>query len=160
MKDTTTALVIGGGLAAWFLLRKPVAHVTTDYGFDLSPYGGQADYPNTIKIFAQAIARAEGFYLRDSIPSRAHNPGDLKLAGRETLAGTSITRFADDNQGWTALYRQLWIILTGQSDYYTPDMSIEDMAAVWTATDPDAWARNVAMFAGVDPKTPVWQVLT
>lgn len=169
----TAAVVIIGAAGAYLLLKRPAAifgpseddgvltpSVTTSEGYDLEPYGGPTTYPQPIIRFAQAIAKQEGFYLAGSIPNRANNPGDLKLPGQATLAGTSITVFESVDQGWTALYRQLWLILKGGSSYYNLDMSIDEMSRVWTATQQGPWAANVSSYLGVAPSTPLWQVLT
>lgn len=160
---TNTAITVGAAIAAlyWFRTqasRQPIATVTTSEGFDLSPYGGPITYPQGIKDFAQAIARAEGFFTRGSIPQRAHNPGDLKLPNTPTIGG-GITVFPNDAAGWTALYKQLYRILIGQSDWYSLDMSIADMAHTWTTTQADAWGANVAHFLSVDPDVKLWEVL-
>lgn len=162
---TRNALITAGAaIAALYLLRtrasgQPVPSVTTSEGFDLSPYGGPVSYPAGIKSFAQAVARAEGFYVPGSVPQRAHNPGDLKVPGwtGDSLGGISV--FANDAAGWDALYRQLYRILTNQSSYYTLDMSILDMARTWTATQQTAWAGNVANFLGVSTDAKLWEVM-
>jgi hypothetical protein len=102
-----------------------------------------------IKAFADAIARAEGFYVANSVPARAHNPGNLKLPGTPTIAG-GISVFASDAEGWSKLYRQLNLIVTRQSRVYRPEMTILEMAQRWTATvsEQTAWARNVARGIG------------
>lgn len=145
---------------SWF--RKPTtATVTTSEGFDLSVYGGPTTYPQPIKNVAVAIARAEGFFVPNSVPARANNPGDLKVSGKPVLPGTSITKFDSADAGWTALYNQLYLILTGRSGVYNLDMSIADMGRLWTATatEQGAWSSNVAQSLGVDPATPLWSVL-
>lgn len=133
--------------------------VTTSEGFDLAPYGGPTTYPQAIQTFANGIARAEGFYVSGSVPQRANNPGDLKVPGLPTLPGTSITQFDSVGAGWAALYRQLWLIVTGESSYYNLDMTISDMAATWTTSAPSGWAANVGSALGVDVSTPLYQVL-
>jgi hypothetical protein len=158
--QTKIVVLIGGGVLVLTWFKRPKGTVTTSEGFDLSAYGGPTSYPQPIIQFAQAIARQEGFYVRDSIPARAHNPGDLKIPGKATLPGTSITQFASDDEGWQALYKQLWSIVTGKSNNYNLSMTIEEMARVWTATEQSAWAGNVATFSGATPGTPLWQVLT
>ena len=163
MASNKTIIGVGAAIAALYLFRtklshQPVPSVTTSEGFDLSPYGGPITYPDGIKQLAQAIARAEGVYVAGSVPQRAHNPGDLKLSGYPTLAG-GISIFPDDNAGFDALYRQLYRILTNQSNYYSLDMTIADMARTWTATQQDSWARNVAGFLGVPTSTPLWEVM-
>jgi hypothetical protein len=160
-----TAISIGAAIAAIFLFRtrmsqQPVATVTTSEGFDLSPYGGPTTYPAEIKRFAEAIARAEGFYVPNSIPQRARNPGDLKVPGWSgPTLGSGISVFGDVADGWNALYHQLYIILTGQSARYNLDMSIAEMAAIWTTTQQGPWATNVAGYLGLDVQIPLWQVL-
>jgi hypothetical protein len=109
--------------------------------------------------FAQAIAKAEGFGIPSAIPTRANNPGDLKLPGASPLPGTSITMFATVAEGWQALERQLMLIATGQSAFYRPTMTIAEMAKVWTATEQDAWARNVAASLGVSTNTQIGALL-
>jgi hypothetical protein len=162
MKNTRTIAIGAFVILTWWIVtrRKLIATVTTSEGFDLSPYGGPTTYPDPIKRTATAIAYAEGFFVAGSIPQRAHNPGDLKLQDEPTLPGTAITQFSSDDAGWTALYRQLWLALTGQSAYYYPDMTIADMARQWTATQQDTWASNVANHLGVPVTTPIWNVLS
>lgn len=160
MKSQNTAIgVIILGIGALLLLkRSPTGTVTTWESFDLTPYGGPIVYPAEIKAMGQAIARAEGFYVAGSIPQQAHNPGDLKIPGSpNTING--ITVFDSDDAGWTALYRQLMLIVTGQSNIYNLDMSIADMARYWTATQSSAWAANVAGALGVDTSAKLWAVI-
>lgn len=159
-------ITIGAAIAALFYWRSkasnnaPVATVTTSEGFDLSPYGGPTTYPQGIKTLASAIARAEGFYVTGSIPQRAHNPGDLKVPGwAGPTLGNGISVFQDDQAGWNALYKQLYLILTGQSSHYTLDDTILSMAQTWTTTQSQAWAGNVAGYLGVPTSTPLWKVM-
>lgn len=158
-KKTVFGVILVGAAGLLLLKRRsPVGTVTTSEGFDLSPYGGEVVYPPAIKTMAQAIARAEGFYVNGSIPQRAHNPGDLKVPGTtNTING--ITVFDSDDAGWNALYKQLYLIVTGRSSYYNLDMSIDDMARTWTATEQNAWAANVAGALGVDRSTRLYQVI-
>ncbi len=94
---------------------------------------------------ARAISYAEGFPVPDSIPARAHNPGDLVLGdkGHGTLGTEKITVFENDATGWTALEHQLSLIRERKSHVYTPAMTISEMAAKWTRTEPATWALNV-----------------
>lgn len=165
MTKQTKLITVGAAIAALYLFRSklsggPVASVTTSEGFDLSEYGGPVSYPAGIKRMAEAIARQEGFYKSGSIPQRANNPGDLKVPGwTGPTLGTGITVFNSVDDGWQALYRQLWRILTNQSAYYNLDMTIAEMGGVWTATQQDAWSSNVAGFLGVPTSTKLWEVL-
>ena len=108
----------------------------------------------SVEELAQAIARAEGYYVSGSLPQRRNNPGALKLDGNE------ITQFATPSEGWAALHRQLEKILNGESAFYTPDMSIRQVAEIWTGGDkPDAWARIVAGELQVDETLSIGAVI-
>lgn len=107
-----------------------------------------------LKRFADAIARAEGFGIPGAIPTRANNPGDLARGG-ETLGAEKITVYPTLDAGWQALYHQLDLIARGKSAHYTPDFTIADMSAVWTATEQSAWAQNVARALGTTVNTPI-----
>lgn len=152
---------IGGGLLVLSWFRKPKGTVTTSESFDFSMYGGPTTYPQPLKVFAEGIARAEGFYVPGSIPARANNPGDLKVAGRPVLPGTAITRFDSADQGWEALYRQLFLIVTNQSAHYDLSMSIAEMGRIWTATvaEQGSWASTVAARVGASVDAPLWAVM-
>ena len=173
MTNASKAAALGViGFAAYWLTRpRPLtASVTTSSTVDLDPLGlGMTDYPRQIKDFATAIARAEGFFVNGSIPDQAHNPGNLKtptwtapgeIEGR-TL-GEGIALFESDGAGWNALYRQLHLIVTGESRVYNLDMTIRDMAARWVGTnevEAGQWARNVSLQLGVSESTKLYQAL-
>lgn len=114
---------------------------------------------------ALAISIAEGFPVKDSIPARAHNPGDLMLGdkGHGTL-GEGVTVFQDDETGWAALEHQLDLIRHGSSEVYDKGMTIQEMANRWTHTEQTAWAINVAEWfhrrgRNVTVRTPLSEVL-
>lgn len=160
--QTKTAVWIGAAVAVlMYVKRAPVGSVTTSEGFDLSPYGGPVVYPESIKAAARAIAKAEGFYVAGSIPQRANNPGDLKPPNwTGPTLGNGIAVYASADAGWSALYKQLYIIVTGGSSRYTLDDTILDMARTWTGGDnAGAWARQVASQLGVADNAPLWSVL-
>jgi hypothetical protein len=109
-----------------------------------------------VSRLAQAIAKAEGFFKPGSLPNRTNNPGDLKLGdlGYGTVAGKTV--FSSADQGWSALEKQVQLMLSGQSRYYSPDMTIRQIAETYTGSDnADAWANIVASELGVDPDTPI-----
>lgn len=137
-----------------------LAYAHRTIGADAALASGAPEPSPKIRTAAQAIARAEGFYVAGSIPARAHNPGNLKLGGA-TLGTTGITVFDSDGQGWAALYRQLQLIVDGRSRVYSLGMSIRAMGAKWTATAHEqlAWASNVAGVIGVSVDTTLRQVL-
>lgn len=173
-------VVLGAlGAVVWWLLRQtaqaasdsaPIATVTTDTTIDLDSLGGlgMTNYSDAIKNFATAIARAEGYFVTGSVPDRANNPGDLKsptftFAGEREgqVLGEGIAVFESADAGWNALYRQLFLIVTGQSSVYNLDMTIAQMAERWTgsATEAAAWANNVATQMGVSTQTRLVDVL-
>lgn len=113
-----------------------------------------------IQKLAQAIAKAEGFGVPDTIPTLAHNPGDLVIPGWSgSSMGAGISVFEDDDTGWQKLYHEIGLILLGSSHVYNLDMSILEMAYKWTMTDQNAWADNVSEFLGVSPTTTLRELL-
>lgn len=107
---------------------------------------------------AQAIARQEGFYVHGSIPQRNHNPGNLRhgVGGSASKAnGTAggFATYASDEDGFEDLRRQVRMMLTGESSFYNPSMSIWDVAQTYTQTQQLEWATNVAKFYGVPVTT-------
>lgn len=111
--------------------------------------------------FAVAIAYAEGFYINGSRPQRNHNPGDLTIdtVGLGVGKDGPFVVYANDDDGWAALKRQVQLILTNTSNVYNTDMTIQDVANRYTATDQSAWALNVANKLGVSPDTKVSTIL-
>lgn len=141
-----------GGVALGLILWKRQDEPTTSTTAAPSP-------SPRMRSFGEAIARAEGFFVRGSVPDRANNPGDLKLGGT-TING--ITVYPSAAEGWAALYRQLGLIATGRSKYYKPTMTIRQMGDVWapgSENAPGIWAANVAKLLGVSVDTPVNQWL-
>jgi len=105
-----------------------------------------------VKGIANAIAKAEGFFLNGSEPQRAHNPGDLELGdiGNGLLFNKTI--FATDADGWNALYHQINLMISGDSNVYDPSMTWRDIAAKWVGTsDANNWMLNVTKGLGVLP---------
>lgn len=114
-----------------------------------------------IQKLAQAIAKAEGFGVPGTVPTLAHNPGDLVIPGWEgPLLGEGISVFETDDEGWFKLYHQLALIVLGNSHIYNLDMNIEQMASKWTATQQEAWAQNVSRELGVSVYTTLRELLT
>jgi hypothetical protein len=101
-----------------------------------------------IRRIAQAIARAEGYGVPGAIPTVRNNPGNLK--GPDGV----IRTYSTPEEGWQALYRQVLLMLTGESRYYKPEMTIAEIARTYTgeARFMD-WANNVSLFLGVTPQT-------
>lgn len=158
-------VVVVLGLALWYFRRRvtaeraPIPSVTTETSFNLG-------VTNEIKRFAEAIARAEGYYVGGSIPFRANNPGNLTspswtFAGElegQTLGAEKIAVFSTSQQGWNALYNQLVLIINGQSSVYTLDDTIASMGAKYANGAPE-WAYNVAAYLKVPQSTKLYEVL-
>ncbi len=110
---------------------------------------------------ARAIARAEGFGVPGAIPTRANNPGDLKVGGTTIPpGGGGITVFATVADGWAALERQIDLITSGGSAHYSALTTIRQMGQKWTATAAEqlAWSNTVARSLGVPLDTPIGRV--
>ena len=114
--------------------------------------------------FSQAIAKAEGFYVADSVPARANNPGDLTDDGDVGLGfiqtsgpyGAKITIYASEADGWAALYRKVQRMFAGASKVYTLDLTIMEVAIKYAGSA--EWAQNVAQQMGVDTRTTLAQL--
>ncbi len=104
---------------------------------------------------ADAIAWAEGFYVRGSRPERNHNPGNLTDDfGFPTIGQDGpFPIFATAAAGWAALKRQIEMMFDGSSAYYDSGMTIAELGAVYTATQQTEWALNVATRLGVPTTT-------
>lgn len=115
-----------------------------------------------VKRLAEAIARAEGFYVAGSRPARNNNPGNLTvdIAGGGTAAGRdgAFVTYATADAGWADLYAQVQLMLSGGSRYYSPQMTIEEMAMVYTTTQQAAWAQNVSNALRVPVTTKISEV--
>jgi hypothetical protein len=106
-----------------------------------------------IKRIAEAIAKAEGYGVPGAIPTVRNNPGNLKGPDGE------IRWFSSPEEGWNALYRQVTMMFTGESRYYRPDMTISEIARIYTGEAAYMnWANNVARFLGVTPQTRLIEV--
>jgi hypothetical protein len=155
-------MAIGLGLAlvlAYLMTRSRAltASVTTGEWYDTDDYAsGSTSYPEGLKNFARAIASAEGFGIPGAIPTICNNPGDLKL-GEPSIPG-GITQFADVETGWSKLYRQLALIVTGGSAHYTLDTTIAEMGRKYAGGD-ENWATNVANYLGVSRDARLWEVI-
>jgi hypothetical protein len=112
-----------------------------------------------IDKLSKAIARAEGFYVAGSRPARNHNPGNMTLDLIKKAIGKDgpFVVYATDADGFENLRRQLWLIWGG-SAYYNPTMTLAEFADVWTATESDSWAKNVANSLGVSVNTQIQQL--
>lgn len=127
----------------------------------LSSVGGYAEGPDTDKVndLATAISHAEGFGKRQTIPSRYHNPGDLKafsqstsLAGQVRIGKAGHIVFKDDEAGKAALREYILRMVDGRSSHYHPNMTFNQVAHVY-AENWRPWVRVVSRELGVPPHT-------
>jgi hypothetical protein len=101
-----------------------------------------------MQLLAHAIAFAEGFGLPGTVPTRANNPGDLKVPGWKgpVTGDEGISVLPTEADGWGVLYRQLQLIASEKSRVYDLDMTLEQMAAKWTDTARGPWGQNVCTY--------------
>ena len=121
---------------------------------------GPSNYTEQVQNFARAIAYAEGFGIPGAIPTVAKNPGDLVIPGwSPTMGSAGIAVFDSEEYGWSRLYRQIDLIIRGNSNYYDLDMTLAAMGRTYAGGDLN-WARNVASYLNVSTSTTLGQVLT
>ncbi len=122
---------------------------------------GRAQAPDTGKVndLATAISHAEGFGRRGTIPSRYHNPGDLKahpdsapLAGQVRLGKAGHIVFKDDEAGKAALRDYILKMVDGRSAHFHPNMTLSQVARVY-AENWRPWVKAVCTELGVPPTT-------
>ena len=103
--------------------------------------------------FAHAIAQAEGFYVKGSIPNRCHNAGDLKGTNFPNQIGVckgGHAKFQTDADGWAALYRQIEKIQDGTSTKYTNRATFRQVAKTY-AQNYRPWLKIVSKMLEVGP---------
>ena len=111
---------------------------------------------------ADAIAKLEGFGQPGAIPTLANNPGSLEngdvgYGTMQAANGNNITIYPNAQAGMDALNNQLSLIQNGQSQYYTPDMSISQFGQIYSGGSP-AYNQLPSML-GVSPNAPLASVL-
>jgi len=106
-----------------------------------------------------AIAKAEGFFQRGTLPARYHNPGDLKsrrgltpLPGQIRLGKAGHIVFKTDADGWTALRNYYIKAMDGESRHFRPTMSLTQVSRVY-AQRWRPWLRIVTKELAVAPTT-------
>ena len=128
-------------------------------GGNVPAFGGDV-VNDKVKSIAQAIAQAEGFGVAGAIPTRANNPGDLKLGDIGNGAINGKTVFASESDGWAALYKQINLMVSGGSSYYAPTDSWRAIAKTWVGTsDYVNWLSTVVDSLGVDPDSTLQEYM-
>ena len=122
---------------------------------------GRAQAPDIAKVndLATAISHAEGFGIRGTIPSRYHNPGDLRtrpesppLAGQVRIGKAGHIVFKDDEAGKAALRECILQMMDGRSRHFHSDMTLNQVARVY-AENWRPWVKAVSRELGVPPTT-------
>lgn len=139
-KQTTTALVVLGLVGVALALGGATVSAAEETMTGVTV---------AVRAFAQAIAKAEGFFVAGSVPARCNNPGDLTAGdvgdspSYPKSGPENIIIFPTVDLGWSALYQKLARIRDGMSAVYTPDMTLAQMGLTYSGGDPN-WAMNVA----------------
>jgi hypothetical protein len=115
-----------------------------------------------VQDLTRAIARAEGFYVKGTLPNRNHNPGDLRavrvrFSGQIGTDRRGYAIFRNDRAGFAALTHQLEKIMAGESRNYTVNMTIKQLGRKYAESS--VWARTVSRILGVTPNAYLWEVL-
>lgn len=102
-----------------------------------APVRAQNIDPQKIDALCHAIAHAEGFGKARAIPTRYHNPGDLKsrpglpaLEGQKKLGKAGHIVFCNDEAGWAALRNYITAIVEGRSHHYAPNATLKQVSRV------------------------------
>jgi hypothetical protein len=121
-------------------------------------------YTTNSSDLAHAIAKAEGWGTRGTIPTRYRNPGDLKAIrgykypGQGGVGKGGHVIFRSDAAGWAALYHQIEKMACGESRLYSPQMTLQQIgkryAGSWRV-----WSKNVAHNLGVPVETTLAECL-
>ncbi len=150
-KSTLLLILIMGMTSAIATAVTPIADVNL-----VRESADCKDVCSQYRQFSWAIAKAEGFFIKGSIPNRDHNPGDIKAIHGYTFPGQiGIDRhghviFKNDNKGWAALQNQVRKMCVNQGRY-SPQMSIQQIGRHY-AKNWKQWSSNVARNMKCDPR--------
>lgn len=122
-----------------------------------------AEPPSRTQVFAEAIAKAEGFGRHGALPTRFRNPGDLRAPrgvrypGQIGLNARHYVIFKDEASGWAALRHQVEKIVAGESSHYTVNDTLRQLSRTYATSS--VWAKNVARNLGVTSDTALFEIL-
>lgn len=110
---------------------------------------------------AVAISLAEGGNVEGALPQRIHNPGDLELGDRGYGVEQAKTVYLkadpeadinDHTDGFSALRRECYEILSGGSLVYRPSNTFVELSILWTGGDnPGPWCKIVCSKIQAEP---------
>jgi hypothetical protein len=151
-------LVIVLAVLAWRKLNSSQASTSPVANYDQQPAAPSVPSNGPLATMENAIATMEGFFTPGSLAQRTHNPGDIGTYGGNVASypsdsagfnslGTWLQNHASANPNWD-FYDTMRYYLTGDT-----------MGTPGPGQNPDAYAEYVAGQLGVDPTTPVSQVI-
>ena len=157
-------VIFGAGIAVslYFSLRHKTPAVTElpdETPVSESPIMvARGDFTARITEFGRAVSIAEGFGEIGAIPTRYHNPGDLKppdgsnnfWSGQTGVGTGGHAIFDSDASGFAALYRQIRLWQSGKSNVIFPYFTFEQAAREY-AENWQPWLANVTRELGVKP---------
>ena len=118
-----------------------------------------------VSDFATAVAHAEGFGVRQAIPTRYHNPGDIKtiqsaakLPGQKAIGKGGHVVFKNDAAGWAALTDQITKMVDGRSHHFNADMTVTQVARKY-AGNWRPWVKIVTRELDITPTTRLRDLL-
>ena len=115
----------------------------------------KSTWPKGDRIWAicSAIAIAEGYGKKDSIPTKFCNPGDISdgcnIFPFEIHSGSKVVKFPSHEEGWTRLYNKILNASKGLSHVYLPSMTWRAFARMY-AGNWEVWLKNVCHELNVD----------
>ena len=121
-----------------------------------------AQVSSNVYELAHAIAHAEGYYTKGTIPNRAHNPGDIRalsahqFPGQVGINSKRYAIFRNDAAGFAALYHQLEKVEAGESRFYSADITMRQFSKTYAEVN-DVWLHNVCKMLSISPSMTLRQ---
>ena len=112
-----------------------------------------------ISLIASAIASGEGFFVNGALPQRNNNPGDLRAAPWliNPVVSHGFWEAPTAAEGIAGLYHQIALYIARG---YTLRRLIEAWAPPSDGNNTDNYVSETARRTGLDPDTPLWNLLT
>jgi hypothetical protein len=115
-----------------------------------------------VEELVSAIARAEGYWVKNSIPNRLHNPGDIRSHSLHAYPGQiglshGYVVFKNDRAGWAALTHQIDKMADGSSRIYNVNMTLKQFSKKYAESP--TWVKNVSKILDVTSNTRMWEIL-
>ena len=121
-----------------------------------------AQVSSNVYELAHAIAHAEGYYTKGTIPNRAHNPGDIRalsahqFPGQVGINSKRYAIFRNDAAGFAALYHQLEKVEAGESRFYSADITMRQFSKTYAEVNV-VWLHNVCSMLRISPSMTLRQ---